>query len=232
MIFSRLKDYYLALGSFVLVLGITLYAYYVSKTSDQEQDQQVFKLRTEQIKASLERRLGNYIQILKGVDGLFDATDTVTYTDFKQYVQALQIQKTYPGVQGFGFAVMLTPEQVPLMEARMRAFGFPNFEVTPKSPRVEYTSIIYLEPMDARNKKAHGFDMFNEPSRREAMEAARDFNEPAMTGKVILRQEGDKAEQPGFLIYMPVYSGRKDPVNLEDRRRRLLGFVYAPFRAR
>ncbi|WP_066832512.1 CHASE domain-containing protein [Rufibacter ruber] len=233
MIFSRLKDYYLALGSFVLVLGITLYAYYVSKTSDQEQDAQVFKLRTEQVRETLERRMGNYLQILKGVDGLFTASDTVTYQDFKRYVSSLQIEKTYPGVQGFGYAAMLTPEQVPTMEARMQSIGFTNFKVAPASPRTEYSSIIFLEPMDARNRRAHGFDMFHDPIRREAMEAARDFNAPAITGIVTLRQEeNDKVGQPGLLIYMPVYYQNAEPVALEERRRLLKGFVYAPFRAK
>ncbi|WP_181305065.1 CHASE domain-containing protein [Rufibacter sp. XAAS-G3-1] len=231
MILSRLKDYYLAIGSFVLVLGITLYAYYVSKTNDQVEDAQLFEIRKVQIKATLERRMGYYLQILKGVNGLFAASDTVTRADFQKYLGSLQVGKNYPGVQGIGFAVMATPEQVPLLEERVRAEGFPNFQVHPAAPRTEYSAIIFLEPMTASNRRAFGFDMFNDLTRREAMEAARDFNLPAMTAKVKLVQEGDANVQPGLLIYMPVYFGGKDPVDLMARRNRLKGFVYAPFRA-
>jgi PAS domain S-box-containing protein len=231
MIFSRLKDYYLALGSFILVLGITLYAYYVSRTNDQAQDKQLFEIRKVQIKGTLERRMGYYLQILKGVNGLFAASDTVTRRDFQQYLSTLQVTANYPGVQGIGFAVMVPPEKLASLERRVRAEGFPDFEVRPAGPRTEYSSIIFLEPMNAQNKRAFGFDMFNEPIRREAMEAARDFNLPAMTGKVKLEQEGRTNVQPGILIYMPVYFGGVDPIDLMERRNRLKGFVYAPFRA-
>ncbi|AKQ46829.1 hypothetical protein TH63_16260 [Rufibacter radiotolerans] len=231
MIFSRLKDYYLALGSFILVLGITLYAYYISRANDQAEDKQLFEIRKVQIKGTLERRMGYYLQILKGVNGLFAASDTVTRRDFQQYLSTLQVTANYPGVQGIGFAVMVAPENLPSLERRIRAEGFPDFQVRPAGPRVEYSSIIFIEPMNAQNKRAFGFDMFNEPIRREAMEAARDFNLPAMTGMVKLEQEGKTNVQPGLLIYMPVYFGGVDPVDLTERRKRLKGFVYAPFRA-
>ncbi|QHL88426.1 PAS domain S-box protein [Nibribacter ruber] len=232
MIISRLKDYYLAIGSFVLVLGITLYAYYVSKSSDQERDAKLFELRTQLVKTSLERRMGHYVQILKGVKGLFLSSDSVTRLDFKQYQQSLEVEKNYPGMQGIGFAAMLTPEQVPLLEQRIRAEGFAGFEVKPKDLRPEYSTILYIEPMDVRNMRAFGFDMYSEPTRREAMEAARDFGKPGMTGKVKLVQEFVKGVQAGFLIYLPVYNTRDSLATIEERRAHLKGFVYAPFRAK
>ncbi|MFC6996863.1 CHASE domain-containing protein [Rufibacter roseus] len=231
MIFTRLKDYYLALGSFILVLSITVYAYYVSKESDKIQDTKTFEIRTVQMKSALERRMGHYLQILRGVKGLFAASDTVTRQDFRRYLEALAIEKNYPGIQGIGFAIMLTPEEVPALEERLKNDGFPNFSVRPAGMRPEFSSIIFLEPMDVLNKRAHGFDMFNEPTRRQAMEAARDFNEPAMTAKLQLVQESGKNVQAGLLIYMPVYYGGDDPKDVGERRRLLKGFVYAPFRA-
>ncbi|GAA4307166.1 CHASE domain-containing protein [Nibribacter koreensis] len=231
MLISRLKDYYLAIGSFALVLGITLYAYYVSKTSDQERDAKLFELRTAQIKTSLERRMGHYVQILKGAKGLFLSSDTVTRQDFRRYQQSLEVEANYPGMQGIGYATMLTPEQVPGLEQRVRAEGFPNFKVLPTDPRIEYSTILYIEPMNVRNLRAFGYDMFHDPTRREAMEAARDFGKPAMTGKVKLVQEFTKGVQAGFLVYLPIYDNGSNPTVLEDRRARLHGFVYAPFRA-
>ncbi|MFB9861750.1 CHASE domain-containing protein [Rufibacter immobilis] len=231
MLFSRFKDYYLALGSSLLVLGMTLYAFWVSRTNDKAEDVQLFEIRKVQIKGTLERRMGYYLQILKGVNGLFMASDTVTRRDFQNYLRSLQVRKNYPGVQGIGYSVMLAPEQVPALESRIKAEGYPNFQVTPAGPRTEYSSIIFLEPLDVQNRRAFGYDMFNDPTRREAMEAARDFNLPAMTGKVQLVQESGNKVQPGILIYMPVYYGGTVPTDLEGRRSRLRGFVYAPFRA-
>jgi len=47
--------------------------------------------------------------------------------------------------------------------------------------------------------------MFSESIRRKAMIRARDSGQPALSGKVILRQETDTDVQNGFLLYVPVY---------------------------
>ena len=70
-----------------------------------------------------------------------------------------------------------------------------------------------------------------DPIRREAMDRARDTGDAAMTGKVTLVQEIEGPKQPGFLIYVPVYRGGTVPPTVEERRQKLLGFVYSPFRA-
>jgi CHASE1-domain containing sensor protein len=44
-------------------------------------------------------------------------------------------------------------------------------------------------------------------------------------------QEIDEKKQPGFLIYMPVYTSGDVPATLNERRHELRGFVYSPFRA-
>ena len=41
---------------------------------------------------------------------------------------------------------------------------------------------------------------------------------------------GDAA-QSGFLVYVPAYGGSVPPRTVEERRARLVGYVYAPFRA-
>jgi two-component sensor histidine kinase len=73
--------------------------------------------------------------------------------------------------------------------------------------------------------------MYSEAVRREAMQRARDTAQPATSGRVQLVQEIDGQVQAGFLIYVPVYRGGAAPFTLEERRRRLIGFVYSPFRA-
>jgi signal transduction histidine kinase len=85
------------------------------------------------------------------------------------------------------------------------------------------------EPRNARNAGAIGYDMFSEPIRRAALEAARDSGNPTASGKVTLVQETEAAKQPGFLLYVPVYRG-PDPGHVEGRRRALRGFVFGAFR--
>src|SRR5690606_10339046 len=93
----------------------------------------------------------------------------------------------------------------------------------------ELHTIAFLEPLDRRNRAALGYDMYSEPVRREAMARARDTGAPAASGQVILVQEIEPEKQAGFLLYVPVYDGAT-PATVEERRRRLRGFVYSPFR--
>jgi signal transduction histidine kinase len=107
-----------------------------------------------------------------------------------------------------------------------------SIPVWPGGERDEYTSILYLEPLDERNQRAIGYDMFSEPVRRAAMEQARDTGEPTASGKVTLVQEfGRDASQAGFLIYVPVYQIGTSPTTVEERRNALVGYVYSPFRS-
>ena len=64
-----------------------------------------------------------------------------------------------------------------------------------------------------------------------AMTRARDSGRAAASGRVTLKQEIHQDKQAGFLLYLPVYRGGRVPATLEERRERLEGFVYSPFRA-
>lgn len=141
------------------------------------------------------------------------------------------MRQHYPGVQGIGFSVRVTPQQKDALVADMKRQGVENFSIRPNFKRSEYHSIIYLEPQDRRNKVAIGFDMFSESTRRAAMERARDTAAPAASGKVRLIQEIEKQKQVGFLIYVPVYRNGEIPNTVASRRAKLKGFVYSPFRA-
>ncbi|MFT7861093.1 MAG: CHASE domain-containing protein [Sulfurimonas sp.] len=87
-----------------------------------------------------------------------------------------------------------------------------------------------MEPLDKRNREAIGYDMFSEPIRRKAMETARDTGRTALTKKVTLVQEIDEDVQAGMLMYRPLYKKGAPVSTVEQRRKALLGFVYAPFR--
>lgn len=182
--------------------------------------------------ASIEDRLAIYINTLNGAKGLFAASDNVERAEWVSYVESLDVQKNYPGIQGLGYSVFVKPEQLNAHIQSVRNEGFPEFTVNPEYERDIYTSIIYLEPFDVRNQQAFGYDMFTNNIRRSAMEQARDTNEGVMSGRITLVQEIDEDVQAGFLIYLPVYKNGLSHDTLEERRENILGYVYAPFRAR
>jgi signal transduction histidine kinase len=191
-------------------LGLTVAATLFVSVSAMGRDQVRFDNAVQSAADRIANRLDIYITTLRGGAALFAAGD-VSRDDFHRYAERLEIQRWYPGIQGFGWSPRLQT-------------GLPG------EPDERY-AIEYLEPLDARNRAAIGYDMYSEPTRRSAMRRARDEAEAALSGRVTLVQEIDGPFQPGFLIYLPVYRGGGIPATVEQRRELLLGFVYAPFRA-
>jgi signal transduction histidine kinase len=183
-------------------------------------------------RVTIQERLQAHISLLYGVAGLFAASDAVSHAEFHRFVDRLDLREAYPGVQGLGFSARVRLEDLAAVEAQAREAGLLDFRIWPEGAREEYHAILYLEPLDARNQAAIGFDMYTEALRREAMSRARDSGAEAATGALILVQEiDDNSRQAGFLIYVPVYEGGIVPPTVEGRRERLLGFAYSPFRA-
>ena len=183
-----------------------------------------------EVLAKIDVRLKDHEQILLSGAALFDATDQVTREQWRTFVQRLNVESNLPGIQGIGFALRIPPDRLAHHVKEIRSEGFPNYNVRPEGDRDVYSSIICLEPFLGRNLRAFGYDMLSEPVRRAAMERARDQNEAALSGKVVLVQETDKDVQAGTLMYVPVYRKGMPTETVEQRREALFGWVYSPYR--
>ncbi len=179
----------------------------------------------------IEVSLNTGISLIRSGAGLLAAIDgPLQYTDFRKYTDMLDLRRRFPGLLGFGYTQRFAPEERDSLEARMRAQGFSDFAVWPRTDTVEQFSILYLAPLDVRNRAAIGYNMYSEPVRRAAMARARDTGMSAMSGKVTLVQEIEERKQAGFLIYFPVYRAGATPPTVAERRALLQGFVYSPYR--
>lgn len=192
--------------------------------------QKVFDLQSQIAADAIRRRMNDYQQSLRAGVALLDSSESVDRAQWHVLVDALEIQRNFPGIQGVGWSQVIRPEDLEIHIRKLRAEGFPEYRVFPEGNREIYTSIVFLEPFDKRNQRAFGFDMFSEPVRRQAMILARDTGAAALSGKVTLVQEGEGKIQAGALMYLPVYRKNAPLTAIDDRRRALLGFVYAPFR--
>ena len=175
-------------------------------------------------------RIDTVVALLDGTAGLFAASEDVRRGEFAAFVERLQLRERYPGILGIGFSQRIAPQELTAVQARRGAEWERPFQVWPAGPRDEYHSIVFLEPLNERNRAAIGYDMFSEPTRRAAMIAARDSGLPRASAKVTLVQEIETQKQAGFLIYLAVYAGHGVPAEEAQRRARLLGFVYSPLR--
>ena len=216
----------LSFGMALTLLGTS----YIMRTS-RARDELEFRATAEETRRLIEIQIQTYIETLRAGVALFGASEDVSRAEFRRFVERLQLQERHPGIQGIGYAIRVPREEVNDPGRRLDKLAIEDIRVWPPGERAEYTSILYIEPLDRQNQRALGYDMFTEPVRRAAMERARDIGEPAASGMVTLVQELSEARpQPGFLIYVPVYRNRMPLDTVEERRAALTGYVYSPFK--
>jgi len=219
-------------GVLGLSLVLTFGSWLLATRYREERIAERFERAVAEAEGLIAERMFKYEQTLRGGVALFASSDEVSIRDWRAYYEHLELLEHFPGIQGLGFARYLRPDEVEAFEQEMRRQGYPGFHVFPDTPRTEYTAIQLLEPWDARNLRAMGYDMFSDSTRRAAMVRARDTGRAALSGPVTLLQEigGSQDIQPGVLMYLPVYDRDRTLASVEDRRMALEGYVYAPFR--
>lgn len=222
----------------VLCVGLilTISAWFFSTLIVNENAQHRFTVRSEEIAKAIEARMKVYEGLLWGGVAFFHAADQVDRDMWKKYVKRLELDKSWPGIQGLGFSTPVSPEDRSAHIQALRDEGFPDYTIRPEGIRDGYSAIVYLEPFDWRNQRALGYDMWSNDMRRAAMMRARDEGRAATSGIITLVQETKQDVQKGFLTYVPLYkhdARYKEDVPLdsvEARRAAFRGWVYAPFR--
>lgn len=190
-----------------------------------------FQAEVISIENMIKDRISRYEGALLQVRAFMLSHPSVDRKTFHNYINRTAIIQRYPGVQGLGYTVKIDAKDLKAHERKIKSEDIKYYKVWPEYARDEYFSILYIEPMDWRNQRAIGFDMFTEPVRRAAMARARDTGTLVLSGKVKLVQETKLDTQPGFLLYLPVFKPDRNNDTIEERRSNLIGFVYSPFRA-
>lgn len=211
---------------FLLVLAITVIGV-ISVEQGERVRQQAQMGRVALATASaLERRASINVSYLRAGAALFALQPEVDQASFRRFVAELRLDSDYRGAEGIGWAPMLrvgnggadNPEgdAEPEILAKLRP-------TLAEQPRAQIAPIKFLQPETERSRRALGYDMYSEPTRRAAMDEAARSARPTASGRVILVQEG-RGKAPGFLIYMPVFDE-------STGSRRLRGFIYSPYSA-
>lgn len=221
-----------ALAVFVLLLGlgiaVLVWRGEAARAREESEARTLEYVKT--MAARIERSIVAYDLVVRAGASLFAATQAPTRAQWRSFVEAFDLGRTYPGVQGIAFATIVPPEAIGELERQVHAEGLDGFRVWPTGPRVESSAILYIEPLNAANARALGFDMLSSPERREAMHASRDSGETTLSRSVGLVQDAGGEQRAGVLMYRAVYSTGAIPESVVARRAAIQGWVYAPFR--
>src|SRR5690348_13454393 len=109
-------------------------AYYVWSKDKLRTDSAASKA-AEAARDRLLNRMDSYIALLRGATGLIsnrliEGADRVPSHagEFASYVERLELQDNYPGIQGVGFALRLEPDEREGFESAMRKSGDKDFK--------------------------------------------------------------------------------------------------------
>lgn len=214
-----------ALLILIICLLITYQVFNAVKIDEAQKKQAYFDFRVREAIDLINHRMQTYEQILRGVAGLFKASNNIERNEFKRYMAMLDLTNNFSGMQGVGFSLIVPASKKTQHIASIHSEGFPEYTIRPDGQRDIYTSIVYLEPFSDRNLRAFGYDMFTDPVRHAAMQKWVDSGHAALSGKVKLVQETGKQEQAGFLMYLPIYRNATNNDTVSERRAHILGWV-------
>lgn len=229
--FARKGGHLLALAVLLGALFLVLGAWHILRGREVHAARVEFEAQTGAIIKLLQQRLIHYELLARGGASLFASVEEPTPEQWRAYVDGMDLQQRFGPVAGLGYAARLRASELDQAQARLRVGGHGRIEVFPRGVRETYGPIVYLEPRGASNRRAMGFDMYSEPTRRQAMQLAIDTGNAHLTGAVHLVQDTD-ARTTGLLLFLPVYRGGDRPRSLEARRDTAQGWVYIPFRMR
>lgn len=174
-------------------------------------------------------RVREHVALLISTHAFFSAQKgQVSRPAFDRFVDGLELSREFEGIRGIGYAARIEVGEEESIEARLEQGYALQRSVWPETDQPIRTPIVLLEPFDARNRAALGYDMFSEPRRRVAMKQAIARGAAQASAPVELVQEITEAKQAGFLVYIPF---TREGDLLPDSPSAVEGFIYAPFRA-
>ncbi len=216
---------------FIAFFGLSIWSALDARHTIQETRAQITTRHVEQTQATIQERLTRYEDILRAGAGFFGGSDNVTRDEWKHFIDTFELSKRYPGILAAGYIPVVESADLASFTERVRSQDLPDYTIYPVEERATYAPVLYIEPMNAANQKAIGYDMLSESIRKQTMESARDSGQATITDALILTQDST-SPQPGLLMYMPLYDHVGIPSAISERRSQLTGYMYAPFRVR
>ena len=215
------------IGVFVAALFVTALASFTRYQYARSQQYQRFNDVAHAISRAVDQQVSAYVGALRDISALFRASETVDRDEFFTFVQGLDMQRRYPGLNCAGFAPKVLGTELAGFERRIRAEAEPtgerldSYKVFPLRARPVLYPIVYVSPFGA-NRATLGFDLLAEAQLNEVLVEARDNGVPVATGRILLPH----VDRPELFIAMPVYRAASPTHTIAARRASIEGFVY------
>lgn len=223
----------------VLVIGIALTAAISAWSWHRESREHTarFERRAERVVQALANRVQSYVDTLPGLRALAAAGGPIDDAAFERYVEAISLQRRYPGL-----ALSFVAERVDGRDRgryvaavrgdnSRRPDGHPHFEIRPPGARPEHMVIRHVHPFDANT---FGYDLFDpDRSYRVEVDAALRSGGYVATGPLLLARDRDNPMAPALssvVIRAATYRTPQPPADEGERLAAATGAVGIAFR--
>jgi len=200
------KIYSISWSILITSLSFTILVWIGFSHNLEQSENQFFQDDADFMTLLIHDKLDQYEQVLVGAKGLFAASDDVTLSEWRSFVDIQNIETRFPGLQGVAYVEHTLHEDRTKLITEMKSYGSDAFDIKPAGDRDEYYPVLFLEPLDLRNQKAIGYDIYFEQTRKNTINLLKETGDTTITEKITLVQEIDDDVQNGFLVLVPVYS--------------------------
>ncbi|HEX5694144.1 MAG TPA: CHASE domain-containing protein, partial [Arenimonas sp.] len=198
----------LLVGLALSVLAAVLHA----NALDRTESQRLERLAERSFEA-VEGQLETCGLLVRSVQALFLASDSVTSTEFEAVYSNLRPREQFPSLQAIAFA-----ERSDTPGPGAAPDGRDHYLTTLVAPR-------------SGNEVLFGLDVASQPANLAAARFARDSDRPVMSGPFqLIQRSGMPGPNDGVTIRLPVFSAGPAPRDLAERRSREIGTLAASFR--
>lgn len=160
--------------------------------------------------AAIERQLNSEAWVLRALQSLFQASETVGAREFAVAFDALDPRSGFPGLQAIAYA-----RRVPAENAA--------------GPAADRYLIEMVAPIEG-NQALFGLDAATQAPNLAAIEDSRDRDAAVLSQPFALVQFGGAASGEGVVLRLPVFSPGPLPRTLRERRQRMVGSLAMSFR--
>lgn len=225
---ARVRLAVLPIVTLLLGLSAAWIACHISSANFEHTQRLRFDVLSERVVSRIQDQMDNYGHGLRGVRGLFVASESVEPHEFERYISSCDLSHEYPGARGFGYIHRVPRTQLADYLARIRANVNRQFEVRSDGGLDHLYVVQYLEPLN-QNEMSIGFDAAADPTIRIAADHAMLTGEPVITGRLMLDHPADAhGKRAGVFYLLPFYDPKAPAETPEQRRAALIGWIYAP----
>lgn len=217
---------FLSIVAIILPLGMTFYLWKVTSENTYTQATTEFRAMAQDNENALLYRMDSYAHALVSGLAYYQNVPNLTRVKWNSYASVIPLRENYPGINGIGVIYPVAEKDLGSFVRDARKDDAPNYTIHPDTENLPYYIIKYIYP-EPDNVEAIGLNIGFETHRREAADLARDTGNPAITKKILLVQ--DASQSPGFLLLYPIYDKAMHTLSVEQKRKALRGWIYAPF---